>query len=144
MGRDDRARFRRNGAFERRGIQVERRGIDVREHHAQPGGAGQLGNHPERQRREDDLRSGRQLERDEDVVEGHAPVRGRHRVHRVHAQAPRECGLELRNVRSLDELAAGLAAGDDFFGVGQHSRAVARDRCQHKEFGICNSKFISM
>ena len=36
-----------------------------------------------------------------------------------------------RDVRALDELAAGLAARDDLLGVRQDSRAVARDRCQH-------------
>src|SRR5581483_7440645 len=86
--------------------------------------------HPDRQRRDDDFRSRRQVERLEDVVEGHPAVRG---GDGMSAAGPAlECAFELGDLGTLDEFAARLRAGDDFFGLGKDSRAVARDRSEHK------------
>ena len=111
--RHDGAGGRRDGALERLGGQRERRRIDVGEHHLQARDPGERRDDPERQRRQDDLGALRQVERFQDVVERHPAVRRGHGVRRVHPGAPGERGFELRNLGTLDELAAGLAARDD-------------------------------
>lgn len=127
---DDRARLVGDEPLDRIRIDRERLRIDIGEDDREPGDARQLGHDPERQRRKDDLGPRRQVERLQDVVERHAAVGRRDGARRVEAVARGERRFELRNLGTLDELAAGLASRDELFGVGKDSRSVARDGSQ--------------
>ena len=63
------------------------------------------------------------------IAEFEAAFAGRHGA--AAAGAPRKRFFEADDVRALNELAAGLAARGDLFGIGQDSRTVARDGGQH-------------
>jgi hypothetical protein len=76
MRRHDRPGRRRNGTLERRRIERERVAIDIHKHRPQACASSQFRNDPEGQRRKDDLRSCWQIERTQDVKEGHAAVGG--------------------------------------------------------------------
>src|SRR5207249_12154786 len=86
-------------------------------------------------RRDDDLRPARQIQRFDDVVEGHPAVRRADGMRGRQARAPREFGLEPREMRTLAEFAASLAVRDDLFSIGQDSRAVARAGREHGKLG---------
>src|SRR6185436_20124570 len=88
-----------------------------------------LRHHPEGERRHDDLRPARQVERFEHVIEGGAAVGGRNRV--PAAGACFEGALEPGDRGTVDEFAALAAASDDLLRVGQHPGAVSRDRGSH-------------
>ena len=49
--------------------------IDIREDDLQPGDTREIGDDPEGQRGQNDFGSGRQIQRPENVIEGHAAVR---------------------------------------------------------------------
>ncbi len=129
VGRHDRPRPLGDRRLE--GVGVEREGgrVDVGEDDLQAAHARQFGNHPEGERRDDDLRAGRQLERLQDVVEGHAAVRGRDGV--AAARPGGERRLEGLDLRPLDERAAPAVFRDDLFGVRKDARPVPGDGGQH-------------
>ena len=131
MSGHDRARVWRDRAFQSRGIEGERGGIDVCERDLEPGHARQLGDDPERQRRHDDLGAGGEIERLQDVVERHAAVGSRDGLCGRDTGTSGERRLEPSDVGALDELATGFAVRDDLFGVGSNARTVARDGRQH-------------
>jgi hypothetical protein len=97
VGRDDRARARRDDALDRAGIDRERSRVHIGKDRREAGDASQLGNHPERQRGKDDLRTLRQVERLQQIPERHATVRRGDRVAR--ACSIRECSFEIGDLR---------------------------------------------
>src|SRR5713226_2986130 len=118
-----------NCPLERSRIKRERIRINVSEDDLQSCDACQARYDPEREGRHNDLRSLRQVQRLEDVVERHASVRSRDSL--PPPGAARKGVFELPDVGSLNELPASFRAGDDGFGFWQDSRSIARDCRQH-------------
>ena len=120
-------RVRRNRTLRRLGAHREGRRIDVGEHGFQSRDARDLGNHPERQRGDDDLGAGRKVEGLQDEVEAHAPVLGGDRADVAAAEELRELLFEGGDVGTVDELTFCAALADDLFPFGNHPRAESGD-----------------
>ena len=127
--RDNGARPRCDRPLERFGIERERPGVHVGKHGRQPCNARYLRNDPEREGREHDLRSAREIERPKQVIERHPPVRGGDGI--GGAQTRGERALERVEVRPPDELSLLPERGNRLLRVRDHPGAVPRHRGQH-------------
>src|SRR2546428_11094988 len=129
MRRQDSARVRRDGALRRLRVQSEGVRVDVGEHRLESGHARYFRNHPEGERGDDDLGPGRYVERLQNKVKRHTPVFGGHGADvTAAAKHAEEFLLELRDVRSLDQLFLVAALRDDIREVRDHPHAEPADR----------------
>ena len=109
---------------------ADRVGVDVDKNGTQSGLTSELGNDPERERRNNDLGPGREIERTKDMKKRHPPVR---RCNGGSRTEPRFKGtLELGNQRTLSDFTPGCTAFDDLIGMWRNPNAVAGDGRQHK------------
>src|SRR5439155_2012423 len=114
MRRQNSARVWRDGALRRLRVHGERVRVDVDEHGLETGHARYFRNHPEGERGYDDFGAGGYVERLQNKVKRHAPVFGGHGTDiTAPAKHAEEFLLELRDVRSLDQLFLVAALRDD-------------------------------
>ena len=96
-----------------------------------PRGPGELRDHPERQGREDNLGSGRQPERMQQVEERDAAVGGGHASAKSRRRRAPQRRARTPPVGAPHELAAGAELCDRLLGIGNDTRAVAGNSSQH-------------
>ena len=116
----------------------ERRRVDVGEHQRQSCDAANLGNHPERQGRNNDLGARRKVHGLQDEVERHAPVLRRHGAHvSLAAEETGELLLEGVGVWPLHQMFPFTTRADDLVLLGNHTRAKSCDSGHRLAFRMC-------
>src|SRR6185369_14793826 len=128
-----------------RGLRVHRecRRIDIHEYRLQAGRTRYFRNHPEGERRNDNLGTLGYLQRLQNKVKRHAAVFGGYRTHvTAPAEHAAEFFLELRDVRSLNQLFLVAAVRNDFVLVRDHPHSESANR-SHRFVSLLKSSNIT-